>query len=97
MQKTLKDKRVAAILAFALAVFLLAGICLVSCHHHADAVEHVDCSICAAAHQITSLHFCYYALSVFVTIVFSTLSGESALFPTTFFSGISGRAPPVCF
>jgi hypothetical protein len=95
VQQMLKNKRVTGILAFALAVFLLAGLLFVSCHHHDDAGEHDDCSICAAAHQITSANYCWFYLGLFIAVLSSILPEKRVLISRAFFPGISGRSPPV--
>jgi hypothetical protein len=94
MKQTLNNKRLTGILAFALAVFLLAGIFLVAYHHHDDAREHDDCNICTAAHQITSVTFCYFILCLFMAVSLSILPEKRAFLLQPFFPGTSGRSPP---
>jgi len=90
----MKKRWFSAILVSALAALFMAGLLLVSFHHHDDTGQHSDCNICAAANLITSTVFSCFVLYLFSPVSCLIQPEKKAFLSLGFFPGVSGRSPP---
>jgi hypothetical protein len=93
-----KRSKTFKILAFLVALFLVAGLGLALLHHHADGSDSFDCGVCQLARQIV-LAFVLIVISVFAGLERREFVRISELNPDSrsFSSPRKGRAPPFSF